>query len=184
MQYEQFDLKKVIQDIREGLDRTECPDIGVIEEYKNDTIIRADRGRLHIILRNLITNGFKYRNKEIRNACVKIIYTRTGNWFNIVIEDNGQGIADESLDKVFDMFYRGTATGNGSGLGLYICKEMLDKINARYNLCSAPGKGTSFTISLCKSATSTRENSPAKKTTDATFPFNKFPGLSPFNQAG
>ena len=148
LQYEQFDLKTLVKDIKEGLDLTECPDFAVIEEYNSDTIIRADKGRLHTILRNLITNGLKYRRKDIPEAYVKIIFTHTGNRFSIIIEDNGQGIADESLGKVYDMFYRGTSTAPGTGLGLYICKEMLQKMGAEFLLESTLGKGTRFTISL------------------------------------
>lgn len=148
LQYEQFDLKLLIQDIKDGLNRNECPDFTVIEEYKNDTVIYTDKGRLHTILRNLITNGFKYRKKDIPDASVKIIYTHTGNRFSIIIEDNGQGIANESLGKVYDMFYRGTSSAPGTGLGLYICKEMLQKMGAEFLLESSLGKGTRFTINL------------------------------------
>lgn len=148
LQYEQFDLKTMIRDIKDGLDITECPDFSVIEDYRNDTMIHADKGRLHTILRNLITNGFKYRKKEITDPYVKIIYTNKGNRFSIIIEDNGQGIAHESLGRVYDMFYRGSSTAPGTGLGLYICKEMLQKMGAEYLLESSLGKGTRFTISL------------------------------------
>ena len=151
LQYEQFDLKVLIRDIRDGIDLTACPDFAIIEEYETDTIIRTDKGRLHTILRNLITNGFKYRNKNTHQPFVKIHYSRSGNRFSIVIEDNGQGIADESLGKVYDMFYRGTSSAPGTGLGLYICKEMLQKMGAAFLLESSLGKGTRFTISLQES---------------------------------
>lgn len=148
LQFEQFDLKDLIRDIKEGLDLTEYPDFGIIEEYNSDTIIRADKGRLHTILRNLITNGFKYRNKEHTGPFVKIIFKRNDNRISFTIKDNGQGIAEESLDRVFDMFYRGTSSAPGTGLGLYICKEMLQKMDAGFGLESALGEGTSFTFSL------------------------------------
>lgn len=155
LQYEQFDLKTMIREIKEGLDLTDCPDFIVIEDYRDDTIIHADKGRLHTILRNLITNGFKYRKKEITDAYVKIIYTNKGNRFSIIIEDNGQGIADESLGRVYEMFYRGTSTAPGTGLGLYICREMLQKMGAEFLLESTLGKGTRFTISLQEPAPET-----------------------------
>ena len=148
LQHEQFDLKTIIREIYEGLDIKECPEFTLQEEYKDSTAIIADKGRLHTILRNLITNSFKYRKKEISDPFVKIIYTRTDKQLTITIEDNGQGIAEESLDKVYDMFYRGTSSTSGTGLGLYICKEMLLKMGASFRLESTLGTGTRFSFTL------------------------------------
>jgi signal transduction histidine kinase len=148
LQHEQFDLKTIIQEIYEGLDSAECPEFTLLEDYKNPTIIITDKGRLHTILRNLITNSFKYRKKEITNPFVKIIYTRNEKQLTITIEDNGQGIAEESLGKVYDMFYRGTSSTSGTGLGLYICKEMLLKMGASFRLESSLGMGTRFSFTL------------------------------------
>lgn len=148
LQHEQFDLKTIIREIYEGLDIKECPEFTLQEEYKDSTAIIADKGRLHTILRNLITNSFKYRKKEISDPFVKNIYTRTDKQLTITIEDNGQGIAEESLDKVYDMFYRGTSSSSGTGLGLYICKEMLEKMGAGFRLESTLGMGTRFSFTL------------------------------------
>lgn len=152
LQYEHFDLKKMIGDIKEGLDLTECPEFGVHEQYNSDTMIRADKGRLHTILRNLITNGFKYRNKVRPDPFVKILFTRNENRITFIIKDNGQGIAEESLDKVYDMFYRGTSSAPGTGLGLYICKEMLQKMGAGFGLESTLGEGATFRFTLTEPA--------------------------------
>lgn len=148
LQQERFDLKTIVQEIKEGLDLKECPSFTLLEEYKNPTTINADKGRLHTILRNLITNSFKYRKKEISNPSVKIIFSRSDKQFTITIEDNGQGIAEESLGKVYDMFYRGTSSTSGTGLGLYICKEMLLKMGASFRLESTLGTGTRFSFTL------------------------------------
>jgi signal transduction histidine kinase len=44
------------------------------------------------------------------------------------------------------MFYRGSNTGTGTGLGLYICKQIMDKLNGSITLASTPGKGSIFTV--------------------------------------
>ena len=84
----------------------------------------------------------------MNDTYVKIVFGKTSNRFTITVSDNGQGIARESMDKVFDMFYRATSAAPGTGLGLYICKEMLEKMGAEYHLDSVEGQGTSFTFSL------------------------------------
>ncbi len=148
LQHEEFDLKTIVREIKEGLEIKDNPSFSFLEEYNADTLLYSDKGRLHTILRNIITNAVKYRKKEQHDSFVKIVFGKTGNRFTITVTDNGQGIARESLDKVFDMFYRGTATAPGTGLGLYICKEMLEKMGAEYHLDSIEGQGTSFSFSL------------------------------------
>jgi len=148
LQHETFDLKSIIKDIKDGLEIKESPSFAFLEEYSGDTRIYSDKGRLHTILRNLITNAVKYRKKETIGAFVKLAFTRNGNRFTITVSDNGQGIASKSMEKVFDMFYRATSAAPGTGLGLYICKEMLEKMGAEFKLDSTEGHGTSFTFTL------------------------------------
>jgi signal transduction histidine kinase len=181
---ENFDLKELVKEVFDGLRFAAGNHFRFREEYVGDTMLYCDKSRLSTVLRNIIGNSVKYQRKDISTPEVFFRFETLPNKCLISITDNGEGIPTESQQKVFDMFYRGTSTGSGSGLGLYICKEMLDKMNARYAIKSVPGEGTSFTISLNKTVASKKETSPAQKTTDATFPFNKFPGLSPFNQAG
>ena len=97
----------------------------------------------------------------------------------------------KSQQKVFDMFYRGTSTANGSGLGLYICKEMLEKMNARYSISSTPGKGTSFSIIFpkknlqgAKEASRSTNSSINQSELQLKDSLNKFSGFQSLNQAG
>ena len=66
----------------------------------------------------------------------------------IQVEDNGQGIATEYHNKIFDMFFRANEQSKGSGLGLYIVKEALMKLSGSIKLESTLGVGTTFTIVL------------------------------------
>jgi signal transduction histidine kinase len=69
---------------------------------------------------------------------------------NIVMEvsDNGMGIAEKSISKIFDMFYRGTSSSIGTGLGLYITKEILNKLGGRISVESKLNEGTKMIITL------------------------------------
>lgn len=66
----------------------------------------------------------------------------------IWVEDNGEGIAREYQERIFEMFYRGSNTSTGSGLGLYITKEAVEKLNGKIELTSEAGKGSTFTIMI------------------------------------
>ena len=107
----------------------------------------ADSGLLYSVLQNIIDNAIKYKKKSEEMESIVIITVDTSvEQIKIGITDNGIGIAPESQDKVFDMFYRATANSSGTGLGLYIVKTSVEKMNGKIILSSIPDKGTSFNI--------------------------------------
>lgn len=67
------------------------------------------------------------------------------------IKDNGKGIEEEELEKVFDRYYRGTNTGTthaGSGLGMAIAKDIIQKHGGDITIHSTAGEGTTIDIQL------------------------------------
>ena len=66
----------------------------------------------------------------------------------ISINDNGKGIPQEHLDKVFKMFYRATDDNAGSGLGLYIVKETVEKLRGNVTLESEESVGTTVNLEI------------------------------------
>ena len=193
---EEFELKDVVKDVFDGLRFSAGSGFSFREEYSGDTKIRCDKTRLSTVLRNVVSNSVKYKKKEISNPFVYLRFENTNNQSSISITDNGEGIPTESQHRVFDMFYRGTSSANGTGLGLYICKEMLEKMNARFSISSNPGEGTTFNIQLHKHSTSVIKekketaSNPAKPFGSNTAALklneqlNNFQGLSSINQAG
>jgi signal transduction histidine kinase len=99
------------------------------------------------VLNNLITNAIKYQNLNAESL-VKIKTSRNSNELSIEIQDNGIGIADELQPKIFEMFFRATELSSGSGLGLYIVKEIIDKMNGTISVKSTLSEGTVFRINL------------------------------------
>jgi signal transduction histidine kinase len=67
------------------------------------------------------------------------------------VTDNGEGIPSEHIAKIFDMFFRATTTSTGTGLGLYIVKEVVDKLGGSIDLDSTLGEGTTVTVTLPQS---------------------------------
>ena len=110
--------------------------------------IVADKTRIIFILNNLLTNSINYSDLTKESSYIKISGVVINNEFNLVIEDNGQGIKEKYLPKLFDMFYRANEGSSGSGLGLYIVKESLEKLNGTVKLESTFGIGTKVSVSL------------------------------------
>jgi signal transduction histidine kinase len=113
------------------------------------TTLTSDRFLLRVALSNIISNAIKYQKKmDTHNAVVEFkSYEDGGNIFIEVI-DNGEGIKAEYQDKLFNMFYRGTMSSSGSGLGLYIAKEALQKLGGKIKVESTWGEGSAFRIQL------------------------------------
>jgi len=108
----------------------------------------SDSRRIKIILNNLISNAVTYANPETTHPLIKIITHCDPACCIIRIIDNGVGIQQEHLNKIFDMFYRATTISNGSGLGLYIVKEATHKLGGSIDVESEPGVGTTFTLKI------------------------------------
>jgi signal transduction histidine kinase len=110
--------------------------------------MKTDRERLRVILSNILSNCLKYRNPNTGLLEININYSKNDQFHIIEISDNGIGIGEEHLSKVFNMFYRASDSSHGSGLGLYIVKETVDKLMGIIEVTSALGKGTTFRLEL------------------------------------
>ncbi len=114
----------------------------------NDTIVISDRSRLVIILNNLIGNSVKYRDDKKDSNCVGITFEKENTLWKLEIYDNGIGISEKSLSRVFEMFYRATDRSQGSGLGLYIVKETVERLYGKVYVDSKKDEWTKFTIAI------------------------------------
>lgn len=110
--------------------------------------IIIDKSRLSVVLNNLISNAIKYHNLKIEKPFIKISVLKDDDIVLFKVSDNGKGIAKESQTRIFDMFYRGTEQSKGSGLGLYIVKEVVEKLNGSVIVESIPEQGSTFTVSV------------------------------------
>ena len=109
--------------------------------------VYTDGLRLKIILNNLVSNAIKYSDKQKNSKFIKIKTAKVDNHLKIEVADNGIGIKEDALDKVFDMFFA-TNTNLGSGLGLYITKEAVENLNGMISVNSIIDKGTTFLVTI------------------------------------
>ena len=113
----------------------------------NMTVI-GDRTRLKQVLLNLASNGVKY-NRD--HGCLDFVANCQEGQLQIAVRDTGVGIPPESMDKLFQRFYRVPGTENvirGTGLGLNIAKSMVEAQGGEMLVESTVGVGTTFTIVL------------------------------------
>jgi len=109
----------------------------------------SDLTKIRIILNNLISNSIKYRkNLDKDVSFINIDIETSDKDVSITIEDNGEGIPKDKLEKIFDMFYRASESSEGSGLGMYIVKNVIKKLNAKIDVQSEEMEGTKFVINI------------------------------------
>lgn len=146
-------LHKMISEILENLRSTHGFDrLHVNVTIPEDMHLRSNTYLMQTILQNLIENSVKYQDYNQRNSLLNINVEQIPNNVKITIEDNGIGIAPALQDRIFDMYFRASEIGHGSGLGLYLVKKAVDKLNGKLQLRSYPGEGTTVTIQLATTA--------------------------------
>ncbi|HEX5024176.1 MAG TPA: HAMP domain-containing sensor histidine kinase [Agriterribacter sp.] len=111
-------------------------------------VIEADEVHFTNLVSNLIDNAIKYSKDD--GLLIRICTQNTGSAIRIKIEDNGIGMSKETVNRIFEKFYR-AHTGNihnvkGFGLGLSYVKTMVDAQKGKIRVESVPGKGSSFTL--------------------------------------
>jgi PAS domain S-box-containing protein len=104
--------------------------------------------RLDIVFNNLISNAIKYADLRKEDPFLEVKVISGPERAVIRIKDNGEGIPLEAQTKIFDMFFRASGRGTGSGLGLYIVREAVQKIDGTIEVNSEYGKGTEFVVTI------------------------------------
>ena len=140
--YEEFSLiakeKKIILDFKKGTERP--------------LVVYADKPKIKQVLVNLIENAIKYGNEDgtVTAGC----YEMDDKHIYIEISDNGPGIAEEHLARIFERFYRADRSRSrsigGTGLGLAIVKHIVEAHGQTVTVRSKPGVGSSFGFTLEK----------------------------------
>lgn len=151
---EEIALEKLLREVLETLRFYPDSEKLIVDiNVEDDLMVYSDHMRLKVILSNIISNCFKYCDLEKEEPFVKIVAIKNDTMLNVEISDNGLGIKETALPKIFEMFYRAHEHGQGSGLGLYIVKETIDKLGGTIAVDSVVGHGTTFRITLPTSLT-------------------------------
>jgi signal transduction histidine kinase len=144
---EEINLNSLIDDVISYFE-TIAKEKGIVikKEYdENLKIVRVDRYRIERMLSNLIQNSIDA--VEENKGIIKIKTEADDGSFKIIVEDNGCGIPEKNIDKIFDIFFT-TKGSRGTGFGLAIVQKIVKEHNGKIEVSSKVGEGTIFTIIL------------------------------------
>ncbi len=139
-------LDEIVEDMKATIEKKNLQFITKIP--RNLPAIVGDRYRLSQVLKNLLVNAVKFTD----HGSITIAAGKKEEYIVISVEDTGIGISEGELKKIFTKFYQ-AYTGDdrkneGTGLGLFICKETIEKHNGKIWGESKLGKGSKFVIQL------------------------------------
>jgi PAS domain S-box-containing protein len=156
LQVERVSVQDVIQDALDGLEHgRECVHVGVAPDVPDLT---ADPNQLRQLFTNLVTNALEAmapaddRRVEIRATLVPEDAEPASagqplpSQVRLEVRDNGPGISEDDLERIFSPFF--TTKPQGTGLGLSIVRKVVDAHDGIIDATSAPGHGTTFRVSL------------------------------------
>lgn len=115
-----------------------------------DLLILTDKKWLELLIYQLLANAVKYTKKSPAKVMIYTEYNDNGE-LELVIKDEGIGIAKEDYRQLFDLFYTGSngrQNGESTGMGLYIAKKISDGLGYHLTFDSTVGKGTVFKVQL------------------------------------
>jgi signal transduction histidine kinase len=148
-------LREVIGELRDTMlvPLSKEKSIQFVETFPEDLpFIKADRAKLRRILLNLLSNAFKFTGKGGRVELSAEVLDETEGRVLISVSDTGVGIAPEDVDRLFDKYEqtrsRATRGEKGTGLGLYITKQLVELHGSQITVRSEPGKGSTFSFTL------------------------------------
>jgi len=151
---DKFDILKLVNETIESLEirgKSKSIKLSVKEGCDKSFVVAADREMIQQVLNNLITNSIKYGKDNGRTQIG--LYDMNANVL-VEVSDNGLGIDQKHLPRIFERFYRvdngRSRELGGSGLGLSIVKHIIEAHNQTVNVRSTPGIGTTFGFTLRK----------------------------------
>lgn len=148
--YTAVNVKEMIDDAIGSVSRSmERKRMNILAEIPGELVIKADAGRLIQVMVNLLSNAINYSKEE---KTVTVTATSFVNEVVITIRDQGIGIEQSELPRLFERFYRvdraRSRDSGGTGLGLAIVKHLVEAHGGRIEVDSTIGVGTTFCIHL------------------------------------
>tara|TARA_X000000950_G_scaffold115214_1_gene144734 strand:- start:47 stop:1090 length:1044 start_codon:yes stop_codon:yes gene_type:complete len=150
----EFNLSDLIQDILEELEpRAKRHDISMafLDENLNEVMVMGDAPKIGQVLTNLMSNSLRYGKTE---GSTQVRLYDMEEQFLVEVADDGIGMSEEHLPRIFERFYRvdksRSRNAGGTGLGLSIVKHIIEAHGQSISVRSTPGKGSTFSFTLAK----------------------------------
>lgn len=151
-----FDLSELLQDVHHILQaQAEEKGLKLSLEYESGehTAFIGDEARIRQILINLAGNALKFTEKgEVSISCVELPINKSRCQLQFVIKDTGIGMDEDFIRKIFNKFYQEDATISrkfgGTGLGMFITKELVELMDGQIEIKSEKSVGTAVTVTF------------------------------------
>jgi len=150
MKIEEVDIQSVIEEVKDKFQREikeQAIDVQINLDME-DKVIVTDRGHLKTILTQLISNAIIFSDSSKANKIIQIAGKASRSSYELTVSDNGVGIPEECIGKIYQLFYRGSEKSKGAGIGLYIVKEVVEKLKGMITVKSQIQSGTKFLVWL------------------------------------
>jgi PAS domain S-box-containing protein len=108
----------------------------------------SDVVRVKTIITNILTNAIKYTDPKKPNPFIQVKAKVKADFCEISISDNGIGIDQEHVEKIFDLFHRATSVSHGTGIGLFIVKDTIERLSGIIHVKSKIEEGTTFIMQI------------------------------------
>ncbi len=145
----EIDFNEIIDELKAIYDvHSKINKVAFKVNVKQDEIFRNDQAPLRLVLNNLLSNAFKYQEKDSKNKSVDLSVDVHNNVATIYVKDTGIGILGSHVGEIFNLFYRSNSLEVGSGFGLYNVKSALLKLNGQIEVNSVLHKGTTFKVTI------------------------------------
>lgn len=153
LKFEKNNIKKIIETTVNSLKNlSENRNVKIeIKNVGSSLFVLADINKIILVLTNLITNAIKYKSEKREGYIIIEAFKKEKNII-VSVEDNGRGIPEEYIEKIFNKFIQVKVSNEGkiegTGLGLSICKEIIKNHGGEIWVDSILGKGSTFYFSL------------------------------------
>lgn len=147
---EKIDLAAITGEvIRDISPLAQAGKVAIIFNKKNPAWVIGDADKLKLAIENLLSNAIKYTLGE---GVVEISFFKKGGYYIFSVKDNGAGIPENQQEKIFEKFFRSDnalkRNTTGTGLGLYITKNIVEQSGGKVWFQSGEGKGSVFNFSI------------------------------------
>ncbi|MBN2738284.1 MAG: substrate-binding domain-containing protein [Spirochaetales bacterium] len=149
-EFSETNIANVLQDVLLDLQTSIQEKNVTINIPSHLPVIMADKGQIHKVFQNLISNAMKFQ-REVPPEITVVFEPRPEEWY-FAVQDNGIGIEEEFLDKIFIMFRRLHSRGEypGTGIGLAIVKKIIERHNGKIGVQSRINEGSNFYFTIPK----------------------------------
>jgi len=146
---EVIEVKRVVRSVLElvGKDVEACARVRL--ELEDRARVFADESRLVQVVLNLVVNAMQAVQRQARSDSeIVIMARRAGDRVLLEVEDNGPGVPARDRDRIFDPFFSTKEAGEGTGLGLFVCRNIVRELGGDIGVEDRPNGGARFKVTL------------------------------------